>query len=116
MNDTIHPARPAMNTRDLPPVTHLLPGQSLRVALDAGAALLVLQGRVRVMSPPSWLGETVFSVQNEFEEGELFQAGQGGWIELSALSEARVQGVAQPARSAGGSRVARLVQLLFAPA
>ena len=108
-----------MNTRDLPSATHLLPGQSLRVALDAGASLLVLQGRVRVVSPPSWFGETVFSVRNEFEEGELFEAGQGGWIELSALTEARVQGVAQPARtarSAGGSRVARLVQLLFAPA
>jgi hypothetical protein len=108
-----------MNTRELPPPTHLLPGQSLRVALDAGASLLVLQGRVRVVSPPSWFGETVFSVHNEFGEGELFEAGQGGWIELSALTEARVQGVAQPARTArhaGGSRVARLLQLLFAPA
>ena len=108
-----------MNTRDLSPATHLLPGQSLRVALDAGASLLVLEGRVRVVSPPSWFGETVFSVKNEFQEGELFEAGQGGWIELSALSEARVQGLpqpARPARAAGGSRVARLFQLLFAPA
>ena len=105
-----------MNTRDLSPATHLLPGQSLRVALDAGASLLVLEGRVRVVSPPSWFGETVFSVKNEFQEGELFEAGQGGWIELSALCEARVQSLPQPVRPAGGSRVARLVQLLFAPA
>ena len=40
-----------MNTRHLPSVTDLLPGQSPRVALDAGAALMGLEGRVRVVSP-----------------------------------------------------------------
>ncbi|WP_076999381.1 hypothetical protein [Variovorax sp. KK3] len=108
-----------MNTRDLAPVTHLLPGQSLRVALDAGASLLVLEGRVRVASPPSWFGETVLTVKNDYQAGEVYVAGQGGWIELSAQGAASVQGIAQPAapaRRPGESRVSRLLQLLFAPA
>ena len=102
-------------TSDLPETTGLEPGQSLHVALDAGASLLVMEGRVRIVSPPSWLGETVFSVQNSFGEGEAYAAGRGGWIEVTALAPARLRGVPQAARAvpAGSSRVARLVQLLF---
>ncbi|OUL99862.1 hypothetical protein [Variovorax sp. JS1663] len=104
-----------MNTRDLPSVTQLLPGQSLRVAVDADALLLVLEGRVSVVSPPSWFGETVFSVKNEFQEGEVFEAGRGGWIEVSARTAARVQGIPRAMHEVRprGSRVARLVQLLL---
>lgn len=104
-----------MNAPDLPPATRLLPGQSLRVALDAGAALMVLEGCVRIVSPPTWFGETVFSVKNSFEEGEVYVAERGGWIELCALAPARVAGVPQalPARPLPGTRVARLVQLLL---
>jgi len=96
--------------------TRLLPGQSLRVALDAGTALMVLEGRVRVISPPSWFGETVFSVKNEFEEGEAYVAGRGGWVEVDALAPARVCGLPQPVSRTAvrSSPVARLLRLLLA--
>ena len=101
-------------TSDLPETTRLEPGQSLRVALDAGASLLVMEGRVRIVSPPSWFGDIVFSVQNSFDEGEAYVAGRGGWIEVTALTPVRLRGVAQaaPAVPAANSRVARLWQLL----
>ena len=104
-----------MNTRGFLPVTQLLPGQSLRVAVDADTSLLVLEGRIGVVSPPSWFGETVFSVKNEYQEGEVFEAGRGGWIEVRARTAARVQGIPQavPEVRPRGSRVARLVQLLL---
>jgi hypothetical protein len=100
-------------TSDLPETTRLAPGQSLRVALDAGASLLVIEGRVRIVSPPSWFGDTVFSVENSFDEGEAYVAGRGGWIEVTALAPVRLRGVphAVPAVPAS-SRVARLWQLL----
>ena len=103
-------------TTDLPETTRLEPGQSLRMAVDAGASLLVLEGRVRVVSPPSWFGDTVFSVKNSLHEGEAYVAERGGWIEVVALAPARLRGIprvesAAPLRS---PRVARLMQLLFA--
>ncbi|SDC67344.1 hypothetical protein SAMN05444679_104275 [Variovorax sp. CF079] len=103
-------------TSDLSETTRLEPGQSLRLAVDAGASLLVMEGRVRIVSPPSWFGDTVFSVENNFDEGEAYLAGRGGWIEVTALAPVRLRGVPQsaPAVPAVSSRVARLVQLLFA--
>ncbi|CAN7622646.1 hypothetical protein LJR290_004710 [Variovorax sp. LjRoot290] len=103
-------------TSDLSETTRLEPGQSLRLAVDAGASLLVMEGRVRIVSPPSWFGDTVFSVENSFDEGEAYLAGRGGWIEVTALTPVRLRGVPQvaPAVPAVSSRVARLVQLLFA--
>ncbi|RST54520.1 hypothetical protein [Variovorax sp. MHTC-1] len=101
-------------TSDLPETTRLELGQSLHVALDAGASLLVMEGHVRIVSPPSWLGETVLSVQNSFGEGEAYAAGRGGWVEVTALAPARLRGVPQaaPVVPAANSRVARLWQLL----
>jgi hypothetical protein len=101
---------------DLSGTTRLEPGQSLRMAVDAGASLLVVEGRVRVVSPPSWFGDTPFSVRNSFDEGEVYVAERGGWIEVAALTPVRLRGVPQaaPAAPAASSRVARLVQLLFA--
>lgn len=101
-------------TSDLSETTRLEPGQSLRVALDAGASLLVMEGRVRIVSPPSWFGDTMFSVRNSFDEGEAYVAGRGGWIEVTALAPVRLRGMPQaaPAVPAAHSRVARLWQLL----
>lgn len=98
--------------------TRLLPGQSLRVALDAGTALMVLEGRVRIISSPSWFGETVFTVKNEFEEGEAYVAERGGWVEVDALAPApaRICGLPQPVPGTAlrPSPVARLLRLLLA--
>jgi hypothetical protein len=101
-------------TSDLLETTRLEPGQSLRMVVDAGASLLVMEGRVRIVSPPSWFGDTVFSVQNSFDEGEAYIAERGGWIEVTALTPVRLRGVPQaaPAMPAANSRVARLWQLL----
>jgi hypothetical protein len=94
--------------------TCLQPGQTLRVAVDAGSMLLVAQGCVRVISPPTWIGDTVFSVKTTLHDGEAHVVERGGWIEISALSAARVRGLPRPAPKspAAASRVARLVQLL----
>ncbi|GAA4352104.1 hypothetical protein GCM10023165_40860 [Variovorax defluvii] len=106
-----------MTAPDLPLSTELLPGQSLRVALDAGAALVVLEGRVRVVSPPSWFGETVLAVKNDYREGEAYVAERGGWVEIEARAPApaRIRGVPRPASHMAlrPSPVAQLLRLLL---
>ena len=94
----------------------LLPGRSWRVALDAGTSLMVLEGRVRVVSPPSWFGEAMFTVKNDYLEGEAYVAERGGWIEVEALAPSRVCGLPQPAPRGAlqPSPVARLLRLLLA--
>lgn len=92
----------------------LQPGQSLRIAVDAGCSLWVAEGSVRIVAPPSWFGETMFSATAMLQEGEVYRAERGGWIEVAALRPARLQGAprAAPSVRAASSRVARLVQLL----
>ncbi|MDM0105344.1 hypothetical protein QTH97_10400 [Variovorax sp. J22R24] len=101
-------------TTELPEITCLQPGQSLRVAVDAGSALLVARGCVSVVSPPSWFGETVFTARATLDEGEVYVSEHGGWVEVSALSPAQVRGLPRAATVAptAPSRIARLVQLL----
>lgn len=99
-------------TTELPQTTRLLPGQSLRMAVDAGFTLSVAQGCVDVTAPPSWLGETMFSVKTVLDEGQAFVSERGGWIEVKALAPARVDMGAAPAEPPWASRVARWVQLL----
>ncbi|MDM0076055.1 hypothetical protein QTH90_16740 [Variovorax sp. J2P1-59] len=100
-------------TSEFSEITCLQPGQTLRVAVDAGAALLVTRGCVSVVSPPSWFGETVFTARSTLDEGEAYVAEHGGWIEVSALSPAQVRGLPRAATvPPAPSRVARLVQLL----
>jgi len=105
-----------MTTTDFTSPAALLPGQSLRVALDPGTSLMVLEGRVRVVSPPSWFGEAAFTVKNDYQEGEAYVAERGGWVEVEALAPARVCGLPRPvwgtARSP--SPVMRLLRLLLA--
>jgi hypothetical protein len=112
-----HSQTPTMMSTDYSSPTRLLPGQSLRVALDAGTALMVLEGRVRIVSPPSWFGEAAFSVKNEFEEGEAYLAERGGWVEVDALAPARICGLPpQPVSGTalGSSPLTRLLRLLLA--
>ena len=106
---------PAMTT-ELPETTRLLPGQTLRMAVDAGFTLLVTQGCVNVTAPPTWFGETMFNVKTPLHEGEAHVVERGGWIEIQALSPARVGPVPRPAArtAASVSRVARLLQSLRA--
>lgn len=101
-------------TTELPESTCLQPGETLRMAVDAGFVLRVAQGCVDLSAPPSWLSETVFSARTRLEEGEIHVFERGGWIEVTALSPARVGAVAMAAarRPEAASRVARLVQLL----
>jgi hypothetical protein len=111
-----HSPRPAMIRTDFSSATRLATGQSLRVALDAGTSLVVLEGRVRVVSPPSWFGEAAFTVKNDYQEGEVYVAERGGWIEVEALAAARICGLPQPASGTAlrPSPVARLLRLLLA--
>ncbi len=68
-----------------PATLTLEPGQSLRTAVDAGAWLQVIEGRARLLSPPSWFGETVFMSETLLTEGDVHRLERGGWIEVSAL-------------------------------
>jgi hypothetical protein len=108
--------RSVMKSTDFSSPTRLQPGQSLRLALDAGAALMVLEGNVRVVSPPSWFGETAFTVKNDYQEGEVYVAERGGWVEVEALTPALIRGLPQPAPvpALRPSPVARLLRLLLA--
>jgi hypothetical protein len=93
-------------TTEFSETTHLQPGQALRVAVDKGFTLVVMQGAVNVVSPPSWFGDTVFTTRSMLCEGEPYVSEHGGWIEVSALSPAQVRGLP---RTAAASRAARLV-------
>ena len=64
----------------------LAPGQSLRTSVEAGCWLQVAEGRARVVSPPGWLGETVFMTETLLDEGDVHRLPHGGWIEVSALT------------------------------
>lgn len=99
---------------ELSETTILQAGQTLRVAVDPGFTMLVTQGSVHVASPPTWFGETMFTMKTVLHEGEVHVVERGGWIEVSARSAAQVRGLPRPARKpqAAASRVARLVQLL----
>ena len=55
---------------ELPESTRLLPGQTLRMAVDAGFTLLVAEGCVNVISPPTWFGETIFNLKTPLTEGD----------------------------------------------
>jgi hypothetical protein len=99
-------------TSELHETTRLLPGQALRVAVDPGHALWVLEGCVDVVSPPGWFGETVFSVKTPLQAGEVHVVERGGWIEIAARTPAEFRALpaAQPAPPS--PLMARLVQLL----
>ena len=101
-------------TTELPESICLQRGRTLRMAVDAGFVLRVAEGSVDLSAPPSWLGESVFSVKTRLEEGQIHVVERAGWIEVTALAPARVGGVAMPAATgpAAASRLARLVQLL----
>jgi hypothetical protein len=102
-----------MTTFELPESTFLQPGQALRMAVDPGFRLMVTQGCVTVLSPPSWMGESMFNAKAMLCEGEVYTVERGGWIELAAASSAQIAPLPQPVTSRSiGSRVARLVQLL----
>ena len=102
-----------MTTTHLDGTTSLRPGEVLRIAVDAGHRLLVVQGSATVTAPPSWLGETLSSMQAPVHEGEVWVAGQGGWIEVLALTPVLIRGITLPTpAAAGASLVGRFVQLL----
>lgn len=84
----------------------LEPGQSLRTSVDAGAWLQVAEGRVRVVSPPGWLGETVFMTETLLDEGDVHRLSHGGWIEVSALTPVHLRVHASVAGRASVAAVA----------
>ncbi|MDM0031467.1 hypothetical protein QTI33_04855 [Variovorax sp. J22P271] len=99
-------------TSELHETTRLLPGQALRVAVDPGHALWVLEGRVDLVSPPGWFGETVFSVRTPLQAGDVHVVERGGWIEVCALSPAEFRALPAARPAPAAPLVARLVQLL----
>ena len=116
-----HPESRAMPTTtplDLPDTVTLQPGDALRIALDPETWLQMLEGRAQLVSPPSWFGDTVFTVKSVLAEGDVHRLERGGWIELSALTPVRLrvhapQRAPAPAvRSAEARPVMRLVRLL----
>ena len=102
----------------LPDTVVLQPGEALRAALDPATWLEMLEGRALLVSPPSWFGDTVFTVKTMLNDGDVHRLERGGWIELSALAPVRLRVHAQPQASAPAARpaqawpVMRLVRLL----
>jgi hypothetical protein len=82
-----------------PGITGLKPGQALHMAVDAGLALRVLAGSVRVVSPPAWIGETVFRGTATIHAEQVHVFERAGWAEIVPLSAARVQALPRSALS-----------------
>ncbi len=59
----------------LPDTVTLQAGQALRTALDPATWLEVLEGRAQLVSPPSWFGDTVFTVKSLLAEGDVHRLG-----------------------------------------
>ncbi|WP_422097985.1 hypothetical protein [Variovorax sp.] len=74
-----------------PDAVFLEAGDSFRTAVDAGTWLQVAEGRVRVSSPPRWIGEAVWTAHTVLGEGEMHGVEHGGWIELTALSPVQLR-------------------------
>jgi hypothetical protein len=93
--------------------TALEPGQTLRVAVDAGAWIRVVEGRVQLLSTPAWLSETVFNASATLGAEDMHVVERDGWIEVVAQTTAQVHVVrAAPVRSAHLTRLGRWLQLL----
>ena len=60
--------------------TRLLPGECLHTAVDAGAVLLVTEGRVRIDEAPRWLDGISLPVGRTLGEGESCVITHAGWI------------------------------------
>jgi hypothetical protein len=89
-------------------ITALEPGQTLHVAVDAGSWVRVVEGKVQVLSPPAWLGETaVFKAQATLRAEDVHVVERGGWIEVVAHTAARVQVLPAVVRAAHGARLGR---------
>lgn len=88
-----------------PGAVTLQPGQLLRTAVDPGAWLRVLEGPVRMVSPPNWFGETVFTTETLLREDDVHRLERGGWIELSALHAPAYLVIHSPAEAAHAAHV-----------
>lgn len=75
----------------LPETVVLQPGETLRTSVEAGSWLHLIEGRVQLLSPPSWLGESVCTARAVLVEGDVHRLERGGWIELSALAPVRLR-------------------------
>jgi hypothetical protein len=84
-------------TKELSGITCLQPGQALYMAVDAGLGLRVLEGSVRVASSPAWISQTMFRVTATVHAGQVHVFERGGWVEIVAMSAARVQQVPRSA-------------------
>jgi hypothetical protein len=120
-DDRTHSGSRAMSTvtpLHLPDTVALHPGEALRIALDPATWVQMLEGRAQLVSPPSWFGDTVFTVKSLLAEGDVHRLERGGWIELSALTPVRLrvhapqQAPAPATRPAEPRPVMRLVRLL----
>lgn len=73
----------------MPPETfpdiRLAADESLHLPVDAGAMLLLVQGRVRIEESPRWLAGRMVSGGRTVEEGQPYTVEQSGWLRVSAL-------------------------------
>jgi hypothetical protein len=93
-----------------PGITRLQAGKALHVPVTAGCALRVLEGQIRVVAPPAWINETVLRATSTVHARQVHVFERGGWVEIVAVSAARVQEeLPVPARSAVGRWVWRFV-------
>lgn len=112
------PAMPRLTLDPPPAAIALQPGDSFRTALDPASWIELEQGCARLVAPPSWFGETVFTATTLLEEGAVHRVERGGWIELQALAPVRLrihaprQAAAEAPARAQPRPVMRLVRLL----
>lgn len=96
-----------MDTTTHLPSTPLAAGQSLHLAMDAGAVLVAAQGGLRIDEAPRWLAERMVPVGRRIGEGQAYVVAQAGWLCVTAEGDARLLQVLPQ------GRVARLVGWLL---
>ena len=93
----------------------IAPGECLLLPVSRGTLLFAVEGHVRVVEPPRWVAEQMFSVERRLEPGQAHEFEREGWVQLSALAPAPARIAQVPplaARPRLAERLARLRQAL----
>ncbi|MDP9899609.1 hypothetical protein [Variovorax ginsengisoli] len=80
------PVMPSAHTAHAALITgmHLLPGETLHIALDARTTLALWRGVAMLHEAPAWLGEQMVTVSHRLAPGQTHRVAQSGWLRIEA--------------------------------
>ena len=65
-------------------------GEALRVLVEAGTTVLVLEGSASVRGPLQWLAETLVAPEQRLSLEQALTLESGGWSDLTAVEAAEL--------------------------